>query len=106
MGLFVEGDVYQQPVLWGLIMRWKRRLKKEVVNAVHDDDIEQFLVSLGVFNDVLAGKYKCLICNQPIDIENIGIITTKDNKIKFVCESPSCLLIMELNSSGDQNENN
>jgi hypothetical protein len=69
----------------------KRWLKREKLKAVHDNDLEQFLSSIGVLDQVIGGYYHCMICDIQITIENLGAIYPKDNKINFVCERLSCL---------------
>jgi len=77
----------------------KRWIQREKVKAVHDDDLEQFLSSIGVLDQIKKGYHHCIVCNTQITIENLGAVYPKDNKINFVCDRPSCLANL------DQEEN-
>jgi hypothetical protein len=74
----------------------KRWLQREKLKAVHDNDLEQFLSSIGVLNQVITGYYHCIICDTQISLENLGAVYPKDNKIDFVCDRLSCLAEMNL----------
>ena len=69
----------------------KRWIQKEKVKAVHDDDLEQFLSSIGVLDQIKKGYHRCIVCNTWITLENLGAVYPKDKKINFVCDRPSCL---------------
>ena len=79
----------------------KRWLQREKVKAVHDNDLEQFLSSIGVLDQIKEGYHYCIVCNTQITLENLGAIFPKDNKINFVCDRPSCFV--NLNQE-DENE--
>lgn len=74
----------------------KRWLQKEKVKAVHDDDLERFLSSIGVLDQIKSGIHHCVICNIQITIQNLGAVYPKNNQIKFVCDRPPCLSEMNL----------
>ena len=67
-------------------------MKNKEMRAVHDDDLESLLKSLNVYNDVVAGKFKCLFCQNKITIENIDAIVPYNNSIQFTCDNPECHL--------------
>ena len=79
----------------------KRWMQREKVKAVHDDDLEQFLSSIGVLDQIKKGYHYCIVCNTQITLENLGAVFPKDNKINFVCDRPSCLANL---NQGDKNE--
>jgi hypothetical protein len=72
-------------------MSRKRWLQREKIKAVHDDDLEQFLSSLGVLEQIKEGEHLCTICGTPITLENFGAIYPRDNKICFLCHRAFCL---------------
>ena len=74
----------------------KRWLQREKVKAVHDDDLEQFLSSIGVLDQIKEGYHYCIVCNTQITLENLGAVFPKDNKINFLCDRLSCLDKMNL----------
>lgn len=69
----------------------KRWLRKEKLRAVHNDDLEQFLASIGVLDQIKEGHYHCAICETKVTIENFGAVYPKDNEINFLCDRLSCL---------------
>ena len=74
----------------------KRWIQREKVKAVHDNDLGQFLSSIGALDQIKKGCHHCIVCNIPITLENLGAVFPKDNKINFVCERLSCLDKMNL----------
>ena len=79
----------------------KRWLQREKVKAVHDNDLELFLSSIGVLEQIKEGYHHCIVCSTQISLENLGVVFPKDNKINFVCDRPSCLANLD---HGDSNE--
>jgi hypothetical protein len=63
---------------------------KDEMQAVHDDDLIDFLKSLGVYEDILAGKEKCFFCSTVISLDNIQCVFPYDNEIKFCCINDDC----------------
>lgn len=68
----------------------ERWVQREKLKAVHDDDLEQFLLSIGVLEQIKNGLHCCIVCGTVITIENLGAVYPKDNKINFVCDRLSC----------------
>lgn len=66
-------------------------LPKEEVSVVHDDDLENFLNSLGVFQKFQQGKIKCKFCKTPITFENLHSIFPQSGVIKIVCDNLDCI---------------
>lgn len=77
--------------------RW---LKKDKLKAVHDNDLSQFLSSIGVLEQIINGQHACNICDIKITLENLGAVYPEDNKINFVCNRISCLFEIELMREG------
>ena len=67
------------------------RFKRKKIKAVFEDDLENLLISMGIQKDVNEGKYFCPICDCPITLENLGVITRKEGKIQLVCDNNKCL---------------
>ena len=74
----------------------KRWIQREKLRAVHDNDLQQFLSSIGVLDEIRERRHLCSICHTPINIDNLGGVYPEDDKINFVCESLSCLTEMNL----------
>jgi hypothetical protein len=65
-------------------------MNKEIIKAVHDQDLEKFLNKLGLWEKLQQGLLKCEICGKTITFNNIQGIYKEKNKIKFVCDTPTC----------------
>lgn len=65
-------------------------MKDNRIKAVIEDDLVALLVSLGVYDDILAAKVHCMYCNNLITPENIEAIVLVDHEIKIVCSEPQC----------------
>lgn len=76
----------------------KRWLQREKLRAVHDNDLEQFLASIGVLDQVVDGYHKCVICDTKITMDNLGAVYPKNDKINFVCDRLSCLAKINLSN--------
>ncbi len=60
------------------------------LKAVHDDDLETLLTSLGYIELVKSGNCKCIFCNDVINLESLGSIIPKDGEIQFSCNKIDC----------------
>ena len=47
-------------------------MKNNRLQAVHDDDLSNLLMSLGVYESVQNGKCSCLFCQKVITFDNAG----------------------------------
>ena len=65
----------------------RRFKKKEVVNLVHDSDLQKILIKLNTLNDIEDGKVKCKFTKETISINNLHAIFYENNDIKFVANS-------------------
>ena len=65
-----------------------------VLKAVHDVDLVKVLKRLGIYNDIIEGKYRCFVCGKKITLENLGgMFKSMDGKINLVCDDIKCLFI-------------
>lgn len=67
-------------------------MKDNQMKAVHDDDLVKLLKSLNVYENVIAGKYECLLCKRSITLDNIDSIVPFEQTVQFTCDDPSCHL--------------
>lgn len=67
-------------------------MKNNTMKAVHDKDLESLLSSLGVYEDVIHQKYRCLFCDDIITLDNIDSIVPHEGSVKFTCDKPECHL--------------
>lgn len=68
-----------------------RRIKREKIKAVYDDDLESLLKSLNILEKVNDGEYKCTICDCTITLLNIGIIKKEKGDIIILCNKVNCI---------------
>jgi hypothetical protein len=65
-------------------------MDKDVLHAVHDDDLRKLLENLGHLKDFEEGKIKCKFCKDTVTFENLSTIFPESGSIKFVCNKPDC----------------
>jgi hypothetical protein len=65
-------------------------VKKERITAVHDDDLIDFLRSLGIYEKVINHECFCYYCKAEVTIENTQGVFTKEGEILFCCNGISC----------------
>lgn len=65
-------------------------VEKDEMQAVHNDDLETFLKSLGVYESVVAGTEVCFCCGKIINLDNLQCIFPVDKDIKFCCSEEIC----------------
>ena len=78
-------------------------MKKEIIHAVHDYDLEQFLGSLGILESLLEEKIKCAICGKIIKLNNVGRIYPYKGEIKICCNNLACYKLVLENRDGVDN---
>lgn len=67
-------------------------MKNNQMKMVHDKDLENLLHSLGVYENVIAGKCTCLFCGQAITLDNIDSIVPHNHAVQFTCDKEECHL--------------
>lgn len=70
----------------------KTKGDKETLSVVHDDDFVGFLQRVGVYEDVVAGKYHCHFCEKEITIDNISNVFSENGHVRFVCDDLKCVI--------------
>lgn len=60
-------------------------LRSGRVEAVHRIDLEEFLATLGVLDDVNAGNFRCSVCEKVVEVEDIIRIILRRNHPEFIC---------------------
>lgn len=69
-------------------------MDKGEIQAVHDDDLEILLKSLGVFEDIINGKKKCDFCDAVITLDNIQCVFPREGEICFCCTEEGCYRLL------------
>src|ERR1039457_7270513 len=64
---------------------------KTSIAAVHDDNLTEFLDSLGVLSEVTKGRAKCKFCHGPVTLDNLAAVFPESGDVKFVCDKVGCL---------------
>lgn len=65
-------------------------MKENKMKVVHDKDLKTLLQSLGVYENVIEGKFECLFCGDKISFENIDSIVPYEESIQFTCDKLEC----------------
>lgn len=68
----------------------KRWIEREVISAVHDNDLQEYLSSIGILRKLELNEYHCAFCEAIVNLENIGAVFSKDGEIYVTCEQPKC----------------
>ena len=69
-----------------------RTLARETIHAIHDQDIEGYLESLGILKKLRRGRILCKFCRDPVTLETLHSLFPQSGDVKVVCEKPSCVL--------------
>lgn len=65
-------------------------MRKGAIQAVHYDNLIEFLESIEEYERVVSGHAKCYFCNSTITLDNIQSIFPLDNEVKYCCNDESC----------------
>lgn len=66
-------------------------MNEEIIKAVHDDDIDELLTSLEVYESFSRGEVTCAFCNEVMTKDNLSSIFPLENKVAFCCDKPECI---------------
>ena len=67
-------------------------MKDNSIKAVYDADLEMLLKRLGMYDDVVSKKCRCIFCGEPITLDTLDSIIPSGNDILFSCTSHACRL--------------
>lgn len=70
----------------------RRKNDAEVIKAIHDDQLENFLRNIGLLDDVISGKCKCKFCGETVTLENIYTVFPESGQVKFSCSKVKCMV--------------
>lgn len=62
----------------------------EKIHAIHDDDLEKFLGSLGLLSSITKGQLHCKFCREVITLQTLQSIFPDSGNISVVCNKPQC----------------
>lgn len=72
--------------------REKLMSKSKDIQAVYEEDLEQFLSSIGILFDIDQGLYNCYFCENVITRENFFACFPVFGNVAISCDSPSCMM--------------
>lgn len=64
---------------------------KYKIRAIHDVDLDNFLLNLGLLEALEKGELRCGICGCQLTKENLGCIYPESGEIRICCYKPVCL---------------
>lgn len=64
------------------------------LNTVYDNDLEELLIKLNLYDNIKAGKIKCKFTGEIITLDNLHSIFPEENTIKVVCDSPNAIKLL------------
>ncbi len=73
-------------------------MKKHKVRAVHDDDLFEFLDSIGLHQALDSGEIRCHVCGEQVTVDNLQAVLPLTNEIALVCSDAACVKRIEINS--------
>jgi hypothetical protein len=73
------------------------------MKAIIDEQLEEVLTKLDVWNEIILGKTHCAHCQKALGVENIGAFIPRRNddgtrRVDFYCNEPECISAL-LNSN-------
>jgi len=63
------------------------------IDAILGEEFIELLEELGVSDEFNNGKYKCHICDDKVDLENVLIVFPKsEDDVGFICKKSTCFV--------------
>lgn len=79
--------------------RYRIMVATRDIKAVYEDDMNVFLSSIGILNDLENGLLSCYYCGVPINMDNFFACFPAHTIIAVCCDKPNCKInLMEENS--------
>jgi len=72
----------------------RRPASPQPISAVHDDDLQSFLGSLGALHDLSEGRLRCKFCKDTLALETLQAVVPDSGAISYVCNKPPCLRLL------------
>jgi hypothetical protein len=61
------------------------------LKAVYEDDLAGYLKSIGIYDAVMQGEYRCKYCGNVITMENLEVIIPDASGTQIVCNNKNCI---------------
>ena len=68
----------------------KQEKKMASLKTVLDDELTDFLSSIGVLGDIEASRLRCKFCERIVTLENFHAVFPDSGNISAVCSNPEC----------------
>jgi len=65
-------------------------MKEEIIQTVHDQDLEKLLIKLDLLEKLKNGLLKCALCDTLITLDNLQGIFKEEEEIGLICDKPEC----------------
>lgn len=65
-------------------------MKNGQIQAVHQDNLVEFLKSIEEYDRVINGQAKCYFCGNTVTIDNIQSIFPLNGEINYCCNDEKC----------------
>lgn len=62
------------------------------ISAVLDQQMVEFLSSIGELDRVTEGKSRCSVCNDQISLESIALVLPAGKQVAYVCDKEMCMV--------------
>lgn len=69
-------------------------MSNQALTAVHDDDLQVFLKSIGLLSDLQAERLHCKFCDVVINLKNLNAVFPDSGTIHVACDQPNCIKAM------------
>lgn len=64
---------------------------RQKIHVVANNDLEKFLDSLNLLEDLQINSLQCSICKETLSLDSIGCIYPFQHEIKICCDQLLCL---------------
>lgn len=64
--------------------------EKQLIKAVHDDDLIDFLKSIDEYEKLTKKELRCCYCNSIINLDNIYSVFPRNKEVAYCCNSEFC----------------
>lgn len=84
-------------------MEIDKRMKNNIqqIDAVFERDLQKILKDLGVYDEIIESKKRCIFCNQIISLVNLEYIFSKETEVVISCNRRECIEKFKKINDGD-----
>ena len=69
--------------------------KEYVIKAVYEEDLIEYLKSVGLYEKVINSEIDCFACGKKLELGNLGAIIPKEGKLYICCDKEDCLKVLD-----------